>query len=100
MSLGLWERRQEGGRPLKLRKRKELSMDHNPRIDEEGGEGLQSSKAPVGGLFLQETRDPSSFGTGRKERGEGTKNRQDTGVPGVHPALFLLHCNPDGVRED
>lgn len=52
---------------FKIHKSRELSMGHNPHLGEKGRDGLQ-----WGGLFLNGRRALSSFGTGRKERGEGS----------------------------
>lgn len=89
-----------GGRTLKIYKRKEWSMEHNPHFDEEGGNGLQNRKAPIEGLFLNEKRGLSSSGTGREERGEGTKKRASGHEFGTFIPLFLLHYDLDGVWED
>lgn len=52
---------------FKIHKSGELSMDHNPPLGEKGRDGPQ-----YGGLFLNGRGAVSSFGTGRKERGEGS----------------------------
>lgn len=74
-------------------------MDHSLHLGEEGGDGLQSSKAQIEGLTWEQR---SLFLWDWKE-GEGRRCKKQASAHKFEEFIlhfFLLHNDPGGVWED